>query len=250
MQLDVIQLGRLWSLFRDEYPRHELQPVLPAVFERFDLPSSDAFQIGLDLAQPQARCWFLSQDETRLIQVQADRFLLNWRKVRGQGIYPRYEKMRDLFLKAVEAFRGFIRSEGLGDLTPNQCEVTYVNHLEQGKGWMRPSEVAAIFPGFTGHWSSGFLPAPEDVRAALRWVIPGAAEAQPVGRLHVQIEPRYRRDNQPALLSMTLTSRTRPLGPEVDGAMRSLDLGREWIVKGFADLTSKAMHKLWERVDG
>jgi hypothetical protein len=167
----------------------------------------------------------------------------------GKGTYPRYESMRRLLEEALVKFRAFLQTESLGDIAPNQCEVTYVNHLDQGKGWTKPSEVAAVFPGFSGQWSSEFLPEPEDVRAALRFVIPGPGQEPPMGRLHAQIEPRYRRDDYAPLLALTLTARTRPLGKDLAGALSSLDVGREWIVRAFAALTSTPMHKVWERSD-
>jgi uncharacterized protein (TIGR04255 family) len=247
--LDLLQIGRLWTLFRDEYPKHELQPMLAAQFETFEQPVMEelVFPLGMD-SQP-ARCWFLSEDETALVQVQMDRLILNWRKKSGKGTYPRYESMRQRLEQALTMFAGFLRSEQLGEVAPNQCEVTYVNHMEQGKGWTKPSEVASVFPGFAGRWSSEFLPEPEDVRAALRFVIPGPDPTHPLGRLHAQIEPRYRRQDNSPLLSLTMTARLRPMAKDLAGAMSSLDLGREWIVRGFAALTADPMHKIWERCD-
>jgi uncharacterized protein (TIGR04255 family) len=247
--LDLLQIGRLWTLFRDEYPKHELQPMLAAQFETFERPVMEELVFPLGMDSPPARCWFLSEDETALVQVQVDRLILNWRKKSGKGTYPRYENMRQRLEQALAKFAGFLQSEQLGEVAPNQCEVTYVNHMEQGKGWTKPSEVASVFPGFAGRWSSEFLPEPEDVRAALRFVIPGPDQAPPLGRLHAQIEPRYRRQDNSPLLALTMTARLRPMAKDLAGAMSSLDLGREWIVRGFAALTADSMHKIWERRD-
>jgi uncharacterized protein (TIGR04255 family) len=247
--LDLLQIGRLWALFRDEYPKHELQPMLAAQFETFERPVMEELVFPLGMDSPPARCWFLSEDETALVQVQMDRFILNWRQKGGKGTYPRYESMRHRLEQALAKFAGFLQSEQLGEIAPNQCEVTYVNHMEQGKGWTKPSEVASVFPGFAGRWSSEFLPEPEDVRAALRFVIPGPDQAPPLGRLHAQIEPRYRRQDNSPLLALTMTARLRPMAKDLAGAMSSLDLGREWIVRGFAALTADSMHKIWERRD-
>jgi uncharacterized protein (TIGR04255 family) len=246
--LDLIQIGRLWALFREEYPKHEIQPMLAAQFETFERPVLEELVLPLGMDTASARCWFLSEDETALVQVQVDRFILNWRKKSGKSTYPRYENMRQRLEQALAKFVGFLRSERLGEIAPNQCEVTYVNHMEQGKGWTRPSEVASVFPGFAGRWSSEFLPEPEDVRAALRFLIPGPDRA-PLGRLHAQIEPRYLRQDNSPLLSLTMTARLRPKTDDLAGALSSLDLGREWIVRGFAALTAGSMHKIWERSD-
>jgi hypothetical protein len=48
---------------------------------------------------------------------------------------------------------------------------------------------------------------------------------------------------------MNLTARGKPLSGDIDGAFAFFDLGRRWIVKGFADLTTQIMQeKVWERI--
>lgn len=246
--LDVFQIGRLWALFREDYPKHEIQPMLAAQFETFEPPVTEELMFPPGTDSPSARCWFLSEDETALVQVQMDRLILNWRKKSSQHDYPRYERMRQRLEHAMSMFAEFLRTEQIGEVSPNQCEVTYVNHMEPGRGWTQPSEVSSVLPGFTGRWSSDFLPEPEDVRAALRFVIPGPDQT-PLGRLHAQIEPRYRRQDNSPLLSLTMTARLRPITPDHAGAMSSLDLGREWVVRGFAALTTESMHEIWGRCD-
>jgi hypothetical protein len=46
---------------------------------------------------------------------------------------------------------------------------------------------------------------------------------------------------------LTLTARGAPIGAGVAGALEFLDLGRRWIVRGFADLTTERMHIAWRR---
>ena len=36
-------------------------------------------------------------------------------------------------------------------------------------------------------------------------------------------------------------------GEDIEGAFLFLDIGREWIVRGFTSLTTKDMHKVWRR---
>jgi hypothetical protein len=53
---------------------------------------------------------------------------------------------------------------------------------------------------------------------------------------------------------MNLTARGVPLRAkgetEMEGAFAFFLLGREWIVKGFRDLTTDSMHKAWRIIDG
>ena len=61
---------------------------------------------------PLPRCWFLNDTETRLIQLQADRFIHNWRKVTGKEEYPRYEAIRDEFIDRWDEFCMFLGDQG------------------------------------------------------------------------------------------------------------------------------------------
>jgi uncharacterized protein (TIGR04255 family) len=247
--LDVLQLGRLWDGFRQDYPKHSIHPPLGGQFETFEGRPVEQLFLHLGVDAPQLRCWFLSEDETELVQVQLDRLVLNWRRKPGNDGYPRYERIRDRLRQALEKLSEFVVREDLGVVSPNQCEVTYVNHLEGGRGWKTFADVGEVFPGLSAAWSSGFLPLPEDVRAALRFRIPGAGGGPPIGRLHATIEPLYRRDDGAPMLSFSLTARIRPQRSESPEALEALDLGRRWVVEGFASLTSERMHEIWGRCD-
>jgi hypothetical protein len=48
-------------------------------------------------------------------------------------------------------------------------------------------------------------------------------------------------------VQLRLTARGLPDGQDLDGVLAWMDLGREWIVRGFADITSPSAHALWER---
>src|ERR1700733_3701427 len=69
--------GLYWSLINRDYPRTEMQPPFFTPMEKFGderLAPQPAFQIvqtgaGLD------RYWFLTEDGTRLIQIQKDWFI-------------------------------------------------------------------------------------------------------------------------------------------------------------------------------
>jgi hypothetical protein len=44
-----------------------------------------------------------------------------------------------------------------------------------------------------------------------------------------------------------MIARGKPLSPDVDGALRFLNIGHEWIVRGFTELTTPEMHSKWDR---
>ena len=88
-------LGVLWERYKQDYPHcREVAPLAP-VLERFEgLPS---VELQLSDTPPLPRTWFIHQDETGIVQVQRDRFLHNWKKVRDEDEYPHYEKVIGMF---------------------------------------------------------------------------------------------------------------------------------------------------------
>ena len=56
------------------------------------------------------RRWFIHKSETRLLQVQNDRFIHNWRKVGPADEYPHYETIRPIFLTEWTRFYGFLEA--------------------------------------------------------------------------------------------------------------------------------------------
>jgi hypothetical protein len=82
----------------------------------------------------------------------------------------------------------------------------------------------------------------------MRFVIPDEA-AKPVGRLHVVVQPAWKKSDNSPILALSLTARGVPFGEGVEGAFAFFDLGRRWIVKAFADITTPDMQRAWERID-
>jgi hypothetical protein len=133
-------------------------------------------------------------------------------------------------------------------VVPRQCEVTYVNHIFRNVGWNSLGDLGAVLKTWgPGDWN-GFLPEPEDARAAIRFVMPGE-DGKPIGRLHVALDPRRRIVDGEPLFHLALTARGAPLGDGVEGVMAFLDKGRVWIVNGFADITTRSAQKIWGRKD-
>ena len=246
--LTTAHIGLLWQRYRDRFSVIEEHPPLPPRFERFGPPSPPRVSVSVEDKPPAPRVWFLNEQKTELVQVQNDRFAHNWRKVgRGQA-YPRYERVRDLFREEVSNFEQFITDEDMGGLAVNQCEVTYVNHIEQSDAWERHGQVERLFRNWSPLSSGVFLPEPEDVFLRWRFCIRSKNDTA-VGRLHVVAQPSWNASDMKPVWLMNLTARGTPLGTGIGGAFDFFDLAREWIVRAFADLTTQAMHHSWERRD-
>ena len=246
--LTTAHIGLLWARFRADFPTIEEHEPLPTAIEEFGRPSLPPVHVSIEQDRPLPRVWFISKTKTELIQVQSNRFIHNWRRYQGIEPYPHYDVVnRPNFNAEVATFQKFLEDESLGPLKINQCEVAYVNHIEQAGVWETHSQFDKVFSVWNGGTSGSFLPKPEDVAMQVRFVIPDGS-GKPVGRLHVVAHPAWRRTDQMPIFVLNLTARGEPLGDGVNGAFAFLDLARDWIVKGFAELTRPEMHRVWERI--
>jgi uncharacterized protein (TIGR04255 family) len=235
-----------WAQIRSDFPLTEAQIPLSPQIERFDgdhlFPQGPIVAFGA-VDPDTARVWFLSQDQTDLIQVQNDRFIMNWRKITGEEIYPRYDSaLRPRFEKDFNDFRRFINTQEKDVISVQQCEITYVNDIPRGEGWETLTEATSLFSPWWGKYTDGFLPAPEAVNVAGSFVMPNQQ-----GRLHFATQNLRRTRDQREVVQLRLTARGKPLSSDTASVLDWMDLGREWIVRGFADLTSPKGHVLWKR---
>jgi uncharacterized protein (TIGR04255 family) len=239
-------IGLLWGKFKDRYPVVEEHSPIDPVIETFGASNSVSrikFQV-LD-APPPARVWFMSQTGQQLIQVQQDRFIYNWRKLSDEDTYPRYSQLRKILIQELELFDRFVKEEQLGDLIFKQTEVTFVNTIISGEGWQRPGQLHNVLTIHSGAYSDTFFDEPESIQTALRYVIPDES-GNPVGRLHITVVPLISLKGKEPALNLTLIARCTPDG-SIEDAIRCLDLAHRWMVKGFASITTKEMHRIWER---
>ena len=248
--LHMTHLGLLWERFRDRFPVVEEQSPLEPVFERFGGPRIRRGSARIEMLKslPIPRCWFLNEAGTELVQVQHDRFIHNWREADTDARYPRYEHIRSGFESELQQFSEFVAEEELGDFAPRQCEVTYVNHIAIGGNWQTHGDLGQVLTVFQAEFNDSFLETVEDAGLRLRFVIPNK-EGEPIGRLHAALEPGYRTDDRRPMFVLELTARGAPLGEGITGVLAFLDLGREWVVRGFTSMTTPVMHKEWGRKD-
>jgi uncharacterized protein (TIGR04255 family) len=245
------QIGLLWTEFRGSFPNTEEHPPLEPVIEQFGVtPGLGVAQVRLRMLEspPTPRVWFVNPTGTELIQVQKDRFCHNWRKVGDGDTYPRYEPIRETFHSELKTFKAFLAREELGQLMFNQCEVSYVNHIVAGTGWQNHGELANVLNVFRTINDDANVREPEDVRMEIRYVLKDDRDER-IGRLHVSVQPVFRRSDEHPMLLLALTARSRPGGNEMEDAIRCLDAGRDRIVRSFASITTPQMHKVWRRKD-
>jgi uncharacterized protein (TIGR04255 family) len=232
----VPHFGLFWSRIREEYPHVEEQPPLAG-----SLPTNEAGELILRMTPPAVRCWFLEQRKARLLQVQRDRFIHNWRKRPAADAYPRYENLiRPTFEREWDRFCEFLRDETLGKPEVTGCEVTYVNQFERGREWEQPGDVVEVV-SFLRRIDSSFLPAFGLGRTSLSF------DMGSEGSLHVDLVRAIRNADAAEIFQLTLSAKGRPAVSSTESIMQWFDVGRAWVVDGFVDLTTPAMHKLWKR---
>ncbi|SDG73015.1 TIGR04255 family protein [Pseudomonas benzenivorans] len=231
-QLKVTHFGDLWERLRKEFPN--VEHALP-IAKGDGLPPEDP-----DTNLPWLRAWFINNTDSRLIQFQPDRFYYNWRKREQEQAYPRYPEIFSCFEQHFKIFSRFVADNHLGILNPKVWELTYTNHIPLDEA---PGSQVELFREF--YWErdpNRFLPAPENPAWAATFRLPDDA-----GTLVAKLGSGKIQGEGTKIQILELAVRG-PVRDSSEDAMKEwFDLAREWIVRGFADLTSKEAHQVWGR---
>jgi uncharacterized protein (TIGR04255 family) len=237
--------GLFWQRIRDRYPDCQEQAPLAHVVEQEALFAPAVQQMQMLSAPPLSRQWYISGSGNELVQLQRDRFCCNWRQVRRGDAYPRYAHMRDAFESNWRTFCDFVADVGKEAPSVDQCEMTYINHVDQGQGWESLAQVGEVFHMVQWQAETSSLPGPETLGARVSFGLP-----QVRGRLHVSLRHGMRTEDgsgEQQLLVLELTARGAPLETDVDGLLAWYEAARGSIVRAFTELTTPSMHARWER---
>jgi uncharacterized protein (TIGR04255 family) len=236
--------GAFWNtLDPAEWPTVSDAPPLEPQFETFgESITWKGGQVQIRLTQDlSSRLQIKNRNGDRLIQVQNGRLHFNWLGQAG-GSYPRYDKVRESFVWALQKFIEFIAAAKFGDFRPNQWEVTYLNHIPRGTVWNTPREwdffrLLGPLPEIEG------LVQGESFGGEWHFIIP-----EHRGRLHVAWQHgRKTEPKEEELIVLTLTARG-PLDPNqaaVQPVLSGLDLGRATIVRSFNDFMTNKANRYW-----
>lgn len=224
-------VGQYWELIREHFPKAVDQPPVEPYLESGGR-GRPAFQLQVG-PPPLRRSWFISEDDERLVQLQSDRFIHNWR---GDGAnYPHLEDLWTSFAERFSQFVSWAHDEGIGSVEPFQLELTYVNIIEALSLWdvltgPEPAQPAAFADDVRGR------PVP---RLELRYDV----EGESTGGLYVHCRAR-----DEGVQQLDLTYRAVLKSPEVQLISLAVAAGRRLIVSHFAELTQSSLHKRWERI--
>lgn len=232
-------LGWFWKSYLGEsWPKATDAPPLTEGFERFDDQAWGVPGIQIGVAPFRAaRLQLRNVPEDRVVQVQNNRFIYNWRK--RDGAYASYLERRKEFIALYGRFTDFVRDAGLGAIAPNQWEVTYIDHIPKGELWQTPSDWYRILPGLLPV-SRKISDLEFDNAGDLHFVITPQR-----GRLHIAIQ-HGRTDADVEVLVVNWTARG-PISTQLGGLVEGLDLGHEVILRAFLEMSSPEARKAWER---
>lgn len=236
--------GEFWQEVKADFPVAQDQPPLQPINEFFggSRPAPAFMDIGLSFGYTGTRTFFLTADGDFLIQIQNNRFAVNWRKTAAKPEYPRYEAVKAKFDKYFEMFRKFVAKSGIGSgiVKTDLFEAHYVNQwlLEKGKSYD-----AAI-----GDWVkllNNQITSLEMEQASIstQYLIKGISD-QPVGRLYLNVSPIINVSGQFGI-NLELICRTLPFEDGAKAEFAPLDLAREKIVTTFKQITSDSAHQFW-----
>ena len=239
------------ELFSADLPNPSQQPRLEMPIEDLSgLPVESIPRFELVDTMPSPRLWCMSDSGDELVQLQDDFFARNWRRSDGSdAVYPHFEAVRSPFVHGLQELQARLGgAEGL-PIIPVQCEVTYVNTIT-GSGDRKIHSTLNRVLRIVGSMGDGFLPAAEGVQVSSQHLMRLDGGGEPFGRLHISAQPAFRRSDKYPVVILTLTARGPAVGRGLGGVVSFLDLGHEWIVRSFAEITTDEMHAIWGRTDG
>lgn len=241
-----VQQGLLWDRrFRRQFPRLEERPPVEELHERFGeerlAPPVIRWQVSERVPSP--RLWAASENGQHVIQIQKNGFFANWLKTSDDETYRPYLERREAFSQQLNQVEEFFHEEEIGQLEPTSWTLTYINHIDyKGLHELGPA-LARTLTVWTNQWSDDWLPQPDKVNLDFTFPMP-----DDMGRLNVSLVPVVLLSDKRQMLRLDLTARGQLKVKDVASALAGIDLGHDWVVRGFASLTRPEMHQKWERI--
>ncbi|MCC2652635.1 MAG: hypothetical protein K0R41_354 [Geminicoccaceae bacterium] len=227
----VPHVGLFWKRIIDEFPRCE---------QAFPIPGTEFLDPSTGLPLP--RVWLINAADDHLVQLQAGRFLFNWRRRAGTTPYPRYKILSDRFFGLYHEFQRFVAENRLGEIEFSEYELTYINHVFEQEGWMFPDHIGRVMEHLS--WDKGryrFLRQPSAINWQARFDFPEGP-----GVLQVKFSPARHAQEGKDLLVLELSARGLPAESPLNNMKAWFAHAHRWIVRGFEDLTSEEAQKmLW-----
>lgn len=244
-KMTTAHVGSIWArAFQSGFPKVEEHDPIANVTETFDQDVARLPRIKfMTQVGTQVRTWFVGKTGHELVQVQADRFVRNWRRVGDKGEYPRFEAVCAAFEKDLRIFTEMVDEEKVGPIEFDQCELTYVDHAFAGEGFDGLSQLPQVVK--TWSWpavSPGIEPEKASSRCSYVLREEGGA---PWGRIHAAVTPRQRLEDQRTMVALEFTARGAPQGEGCDGVVAFVRRAHDILLNLFVATTTEKMHETW-----
>lgn len=242
-------LGEFWDThLRPEFDTLSLQAPYEAPSEIFDPQfRGPGSPMGFEVSAlpPMPRLWFTSSGGQELVQAQPNWFAVNWRRPSsGDVAYDRWPQRKASFETNWARFRKWATARG-DSLVVDQCEITYINHIQPVEGvWSDHGSAGRLFPSLNGPALSGASAEQFQWQGQFRL---REDSGEPPARLHVSIQPAFT-GAPPQLVPvmvLQLTVRGAPTGQSDEAIVTTFKRGRDTIVQSFVELTSDEARKSW-----
>lgn len=217
-------------------------PKIPEQSEKFgaeDVWAAPSVQVKQGLFSP--RIQLIRGDGERMLQVQDNRFILNWRK--RASAYPSYETLMPEFRTLLAAFESFCSEAGFGTPVYNLWEIVYVDQVKKGTMWDSARSLNRLFPALTAPAVSvRHAPPSDDETVSADWRF---SLADRRGRLYVQLRQARILPSNEEVIQLTTTAR----GPVNDTQSweQGLNFGHDALRETFLAITSTTAQEFWRK---
>lgn len=232
--LDFAALADLRSRWSDIYPITQQQAAVPPAPAEGEGQPSMLFEVGV----PPIRLWFLTRQRDRLVQVQRDRLVANWRAVDQTGPYPRYTTLRTELEERWHDFQRFLLERGTGQAHPLTVEVTYIN-IVRPRDPAQPVKLTDVLR----HEGTIETHLGEPVQASMALTFDLSGIDGYWSRVTVSATPDATASPAPLVLQLTAFATAGDAGKPFE----RMDVAHDHVVQLFDEITSDAMHTQWGR---
>ena len=224
--LRAIDLAHLYNQWKSDYPEYEEHAAIPA--------SPLVPGLILEPGIPHLRLWFVGRGG-RLIQIQRDRLIVNWRKVKETSDYPHYGVLRRELDSRFREFASFVVKQGLDEPALNSIELTYVNQVPLEDSILNLAETVSLF-----QVPSVDLGPATEANVSLRFDA-SSEVGHESATLAVNVQRSVNTEPPSVILQLACAS---PVLNMPD-ALTTLDRARYHVVRSFQHLTTEGMHEKW-----
>ena len=236
-------LGALWQEFKkDQFARIVERPLVNPTIEIFPNQGEET-EFEISNVPPFPRTWFIHEGESKILQVQRDRFTFNWRRTDSDQKYPGFSAIFESFEGFYNRFGEIMKNLELGSVTPLQYELSYIDQLMHGDGWNVLNDIGKVYNMFVdSQHANSFWKGAELMIFQTSFSVPDLR-----GRLHLAISNRVKMPDQRQTLQTDFTVRGFPENAAYPMEMWFKEARDEIREKFISMFTEDIQTQIWER---